>query len=481
MSVARSMAWSLGGQGVTLLFSMAGTVVLARVLTPAETGAFAFSVAMFALVQSLLQFGMGNYILRADKLTPSLSSAATTLAILQGGLASLLMAGAAPVAGFISGDIQIFWLTLLIAVAPIFSGPEAVCGALWARSGRFGMIAGLGASKAIVQAVVSVSAAMAGWGAFALTAGLVASAMFSSGWSSYQIFLKDGIRLGLDREEWRLLKNYSVSSMLLTITVTLNARLPELFIGRMFTIASLGQFSRAGGTIDMLQKSVSYPTARVFVPRMLNVMNNGESVEKSVGEIRDAFLFTMWPALAGLAVLSEPLTLLFYGDQWQLAGRVLLLLCLACALEVSRSGFTEVMLFRDKLPLNNKVEAARLTISLVLLLLAWPFGFMAVIWSRVAAAALGGLLYGWMLHRTENIPLFRYARNYCVHGYFALAACLPAILWMSAEGWPRRLPFGEILLVVVGGLLAWSLALLAAGHPAAKTVRRVLRRRWGWL
>jgi O-antigen/teichoic acid export membrane protein len=44
---------------------MAGTIVLARVLTPGETGAFAFSIAVFALVQALLQFGMGNYILRA--------------------------------------------------------------------------------------------------------------------------------------------------------------------------------------------------------------------------------------------------------------------------------------------------------------------------------------------------------------------------------------------------------------------------------
>jgi O-antigen/teichoic acid export membrane protein len=462
---------------VTLLFSMAGTVVLARVLTPAETGAFAFSVAMFALVQSLLQFGMGHYILRAEKLTSALSSAATTLAILQGVLASCLMAAVAPVAGYISGDPRIVWLSLLVAVVPIFSGPEAICLALWAREARFGRVAALGASKALVQSSVSIVAAWAGWGAFALAAGFVAAAIVSSGWSAYQIFVRDRIRLGLDRNEWLLLKNYSASSMLLTITTTLNLRLPELFIGRMFTIAALGQFSRAGSTIDMLSKSASYPTARVFMPRMMNAMNAGEPIDKSVGEMRDVFLFVMWPALAGLLVLAEPLTLFLYGDQWQMAGKVLTLLCVGCAFDVARSGAMELLLFRDRLRLNNKIEAIRLIVNIGLLALAFPFGFMAVIWSQVAAAAFSFLLYGWTLHRLEGFPLLRYMRNYAVHGALAFVAVFPALALMIAKGWPQHLPFGQILLVVVAGVVAWIVALLAIGHPAAKIATRALRLR----
>jgi len=478
MSVARSMVWSVGGQGVTLVFSMVGTVVLARVLTPAETGAFAFSVAMFALVQSLLQFGMGNYVLRAGTLTSPLKNTATTLAVLQGILASFLMALVAPVAGFLSGDSRIAWLSLLVAVAPLFSGPEAICQALWARDSRFGAIAAQGAAKALVQSTVSIITALMGWGAFSLAAGFVASAVFSFLWSAYQIFLRDGIRLHLDRDEWLLLKNYSASSMLLTITVTLNLRLPELFIGRMFAIASLGQYSRAAGTIDMLQKSISYPTARVFMPRMMNGLNAGEPIDKSVGEMRDPFLFVMWPALAGLAVLAEPLTLFLYGDQWQTAGRVLAILCLACAFDVARSGSMELLLFRDRLRLNNKVEAVRLASNFAFLLLAFPFGFMAVIWSRVAEAAFGFFLYGWTLHRTEQIPLCRYMRSYALHGALTVVAVLPALGLMTLEGWPRQLPLGQMLLAVAAGVVAWAVALLLIDHPAARIAKGALRLRY---
>jgi len=477
MSVARSMAWSMGGQGVTLIFSMAGTVVLARVLTPTETGAFAFAVAMYALVQSLLQFGMGNYILRADKLTPALSSAATTLAILQGLLACVLMAAVAPAAGFLSGDNQILWLTLILAITPVFSGPEAICVALWARDERFGRVASLSASKALVQAVVSITTARAGWGAFALAAGLVAASVFSSLWSAHQIFIRDRIRLGIERREWALIKNYSVSSMLLSITAVLNNRLPEMFIGRMFTIASLGQFSRAGGTLDMLRKSVSFPTARVFMPRMMNAMNAGQPIDRSLGEMRDAFLFIMWPALAGMAVLAEPLTLFFYGGQWEIAGKVLAVLCLGVAFDVARSGAMELLLFRDRLPLNNKIEAGRLVVNIVLLVSAFPFGFMAVIWTQVAEGVLAFLVYGWVLHRVERLPLLRYMRHYALYGLLAGVAAGPALVLMIVKDWPQHLPLWQMLSVVAAGGAAWGVTLLAIGHPAARIATRAVRRR----
>jgi O-antigen/teichoic acid export membrane protein len=210
------------------------------------------------------------------------------------------------------------------------------------------------------------------------------------------------------------------------------------------------------------------------MPRMMDEMNAGVPVDKTVSDMRDAFLFVMWPALAGLAVLSEPITLLLYGDQWEIAGHVLLVLCLAEAFRVARSGAMEVLLFRDKLKLNNQIEAVFLFTNVVLFLVALPFGFMAVIWSRAIETAFEFMLYGWILHRSERIPLIRYTRNYLIHGGLALAAVLPALALMIAKGWPQRLPFGEMLLVVAAGIAMWVATALAIRHPAAEVAKRAL-------
>lgn len=470
------MAWSLGGQAATLVFGMAGTMALARLLTPAETGAFAFAVAMFALVQSLLQFGMANYILRAAELTQARIDSATTLALLQALAAALLMAALAPAAGWFANSSQIVWLSLLVALMPVLSGPEAVSTAFWAREGHFRTIALLNTGKTLAQAVVGVVTALAGWGPYALAAGFLASGVVSLLRCAPNLMAR-GVRLRIDRDEWRLMKDYSIRSMLLTITVTLNLRVPDLLIGRLFTIASLGQYSRAYGAIDMLGRSVSYPIARVFTPRMLNALNDGQPPDKAVSDIRDAFLFLLWPMLAGLAVLAHPVTFLLYGPQWTLAGDILAILCLANAFDMARAGGMEVLLFRDRLGLNNKIEAARLIVSLGLLVAAVPFGFLAAMWSRAAAAAFGFLLYGWVLHRLEDIPLARYVRNYAMNGVLTLLAVAPALGVMVVRDWPSRVALGEMLGLVAAGSVLFLAGAFAFRHPAALFLAGYWRRR----
>jgi hypothetical protein len=149
---------------------------------------------------------------------------------------------------------------------------------------------------------------------------------------------------------------------------------------------------------------------------------------------------------------------------------------LAAAFVVARSGAMELLLFRDRLGLNNKIEAVILFTSVGSFLVALPFGFMAVIWSRVAEAAFEFLLYGWVLHRLERLAFSRYMRNYLIHGGLALVAVLPALVLMIAEGWPRQLPFGQMMGVVVAGVAMWGAALFMIGHPAARVVMRALRR-----
>jgi len=472
------MAWSLGGQGATLAFTMIGTVALARLLTPIETGAFAFSIAMYALVQSLLQFGMANYILRTPELTPKRANAAMTLAILQGLAASLLMAVTAPVAGALSRQDHITEISLLVALAPMLSGPEAVCEAFWAREGQFRTIAVLNTLKALVQSGVSILTAIWGWGAFALAAGFVANGLFSFVWCVVALLAR-GIRLHLDREEWQLLKGYSANSMLLTITVTLNMRIADLFIGRIFTLGALGQYSRANGTIDMLRKTISYPTARVFVPRMMNAVHEGLPLTHSISDLRRAFLFILWPALAGLAVIAHPVTRLLYGPQWDFSADILVILCLVVGFDTARAGGMEGLLYADRLRFNNGIEFVRLIVNVALLFAALPFGLMAVLWTRVIEAALAFAFYLAALHRIGAGDVRRELRDFAEHGFLALLAAGPAWIFMSWRGWPGSLSFWGFATVISLGALAFLVGALLLRHSAVAFIPALLGARAG--
>lgn len=479
MNASRSLLWTQSGQILSMALTMVGSMVLARLLTPTETGAFAFATVLYALVQSALQLGMGNYILREPDMPRERLSAVVTLTTLQGAATSLIIVVLAPFAGLFGRFPHVTSLALLIALVPLLNASESATAALWSRERRFIRYAGLQVAKVVAQITVSIGTAwFLDWGSFALAAGIVANALAAFLVCSFDLYVRRRLSFRLPAEEWQRLKSFGSGAMLLSLVNAASTRLPELLIGRVFTVTTLGHYSRSYGTVDLLMKSFSWPLARVFVPRTLKQISDGaRSRSDGVMDLFEVFTFFLWPALAGLMVLAEPLTLLLYGPQWELAGRLLPLICLATLLNVARSGAMEGLLAADRLRLNSGIEIARLGLALLIFLATAPFGLFAVLWGQVLSNFLALIIYGATLHRLGMLAFGRYVSLATRHALLTLVAVGPALGVMIAEGWPRTLPLPIMAGVIAAGVLCWVAVLAVTRHPFLKGALSLVHRR----
>ncbi len=462
-----------------MALTMVGSMVLARLLTPTETGTFAFATVLYALVQSALQLGMGNYILREPDMSHRRLSAVVTLTTFQGSAVALIIVILAPFAGLFGRFPNITSLTLMIALVPLLNASEGAAAALWSRERRFIRYSALQVAKAAAQIIVSVSTAwLLDWGAFALAAGIVANAATAFLICSFDLYVKRGLSFRLPADEWQTLKSFSAGAMMLSLVSAASARLPELLIGRVFTVTMLGHYSRSFGTIDLLTKSFSWPLARVFVPRTLKQISDGARTRsEGVMDLFEVFTFFMWPALAGLMVLAEPLTLLLYGSQWELAGRLLPLICLASILAVAHSGAMEGLLAADRLRLNSGIEIARLGLAILIFIATAPFGLFAVLWGQVLSNLIAVLIYGATLHRLGMLASARCLSLTIRHAFLTLVAVGPALGVMVAADWPRALPFPVMAGAVGAGILCWVAVLAAMRHRFLTSAINLVRRR----
>jgi O-antigen/teichoic acid export membrane protein len=468
-SASRAILWSMGGQLLTTFASLVSTVVLARILTPTDFGAFAFAATVYALVQWLLQVGMGNYLLREATLSQAKIDGAVAITGFQGLVASAIVLALAPFAGWFAHFPQIGWVTCAVAIVPFLCAPEAISDALWLRHGQVKRTALLQVVKSGNQSLVSIGCQLAfGWGVFSLVAGLLAAGLTSFVAAAWSLLREYRARPRMAPEVSAVLRGFGGRTFVLTLAQIVSMRLPDLLIGRVLSVGLLGHYNRATSALDMFGRTTSAAVTRATAPRFYARAHQGHDLGLATVAYADTLLFFVWPALAGMAVLAGPVVHLIFGPQWGIAGRALPFLCLVAMIDLARTGYSEVFLVRDKLGWNAVIEFAHGAYAIGLVVLLARFGLMAVLWGKVAESLATTLIYlaamrGLRGHAARGWPGL-FGRN----GLLALAAGLPAWALMRGWGWPVSLDLGRFVLAIAAGGVGWLAMLALLGHPNLK-------------
>jgi O-antigen/teichoic acid export membrane protein len=478
MSAPRSIAWSLGGQIASMGASMVSTVILARLLTPTEFGVFAFAATIFSVVQWLLQMGMGQYILREAEMPQDKLNAALAGSLAQGAAASVIVLALAPFAAWFGQLERIGLITAAVAVVPFLGAPEATCDGLWLRQGRYGSVAILQVAKGVVATAVSISVEFT-WhlGAFSLAAGLVVSMLLSFVVAIYSLMITNHARVRMTLDQWRLLRSFGGRSFALTLAQVGSLRVPDLLIGRLLSVAMLGHYNRAGAALDTVNRTMSTSVVRASSPTFYRRVNEGAALGWAVGDFMDTVLFFVWPSLAGVAVLSEPLIRLLYGPQWAIAAEALPILCLGFAIDSARTGGMETLLIRDRLGLNAKIEGVHAIYAILLVVLAAPYGLKAVLWARVLDSVVTLAIYWLVMLRFDALLPGRTVRILALNAVLALGAGAPPLLLMAAWHWPEKLDVLGYAATIGSGVGLWLLLLLVFRHPYLVRGIEMLRNR----
>lgn len=480
MSAPRSIGWSLGGQVATLLASLVSTMILGRLLTPVDFGAFAFAVTIYSMVQWLLQTGMGTYLIREPDLTREKIDTALAVSVIQGVAAAVIIAAISPLAGWFGESATIGWVTLSVAIVPLACAPEGVIDGLWLRDGLYGRYAVLQVMKSAMQTVVSIAAQLwFHWGVFALVAGLLAYAATSLAFALWVLARQYRSRPKKWPEHWAEVRSFGSRNLLLVLGQTGSTRLPDLIIGRMLSVFTLGHYNRAANTLDMITRTLAMSMARALTPSFFRRVGEGNKLDEEVGRLLNGLLFLCWPSLAGVAILSAPIIRLVYGPQWGLAAQVLPMLCLAFAIDTARSGAMESLMARDRITLNARIEFVHAFYAVALIFVGAHFGLAMALWAKVADSVITLVVYFVAMRRIDALPVHKLGSIFGTNLLLTGAAAAPAFLLMHHWHWPDALDLGQYALAIGGSVALWLIACAAIGHPYFRQGAAIIGRRLG--
>lgn len=481
MSVRKSMAWSLTGSVGFFVIQFAASVIVARLLTPAEFGVYGVALAAVTLLLAFQNLGFQSFIVREATLDAPTLGTVHTMAILQGAaLAALLYAGAPALAAFldeprVTPALRI--LCLFAALTPV----EPLASGHFQRRHRFDLVVATGLARVVVAAATSVFLAYRGFSYASLSwgsvAGGAAAALVGIAFAGREL----AVRPTLAR--WRTVWAYGSNILATMALANIVSRLPDIILARLAGMATVGLYGRASGIIESFNTGVMYGVNGVVLKGLVDS-------REALGRIDSVYLRAVrtttglfWPMYAGLGILSGPVITMIYGPRWAAAAPVLALLCAAAVIQTALVARQEVLITAGRVAELPRLEGLRGAVGLTLFAAGATQGLVPAAAARVAEALTQHGLFVRRIRAAADTSFGAIYRCYGPSLVVTAAAVLPSLAVMQARGWPAEIPPGEMAAAILGGVALWFGALFAVGHELRAeigTVGRAVAARLGW-
>lgn len=464
ISVRTAAAWALVSQYTSFTLQFITSLVLARwFITPEELGLFSIAFAAITLVAFLQDFGVTRYITGERDLTPDKLHMAFTVSVcFAWGIALLSILSAWPISWFY-GDPRMLPVTLVIATSYIFVPLAIVPQARCQRRLDYKSNAMIEMGAALANMIAALGLAMGGhgalalaWGAFAQQAArLVISQWRSGGMWPWPLRLHDA----------QPIFAIGGTNSMQAVCNSVIARAPELMIGHLIGNVAVGLFARASGLALQLRLLLSGAVTGVFYPAFRQVRDRGEPLGAPYLRVVAAYTGISWPALAGIAVLAQPLVMTLYGQRWMEAAPLLIWLALAQLCYVALPLHADLPILLDRMPAMIRRLLVDTLASILLLALAAPFGIESVAISRLVHGLVWIMIYAPFMRAILNFSWRDLMRIYAKSFIATLAAIAPLLMSYCLWRGPHDAGLMQALGGAMAGVACWLVTLYALHHP----------------
>lgn len=325
----RGAAWNYGGAVVVTVGQLAYTALTARLISPAEFGAYATAQALLALVGYFTLGTVGNAIIRQPTLDRRIVGTGIVMTAVAGGIVAVFVLAMAGVWADIWRSPGATTLLRLYAPQVVLAAFTIVPMALLRRSLRFrtaslietsSVLIGFGVGAALALQLRSAEALVLGQVAnFAVLAALAAGAA------------RSGLAFSFGREEARSLFSFSAQVSVQNLGHYLNNILPSFAISRSLGQASLGFYSRGSLLVGLPLTFLAQGVTKTLYPIFPRFRENDAECRRMLVDVTSVSTTFVWPLFAALAGFAPLVVQVLLGSQWTPVASLVGPLCLYAA------------------------------------------------------------------------------------------------------------------------------------------------------
>lgn len=476
VKVARGVAWSIGEKVGTMLLQMGVSIVVLRLLTREDFGLIAILTVFSTFALVVVDSGFSQTLVRRtsplqeDYKSVFLFNVTVSVALY------LLLVALSPLLA------RYYAMPELTALAPVFFlllPVNALCviqQTLFTRQFRFALLSKVTFAASLVSGVAAVALALAGFGVWSIVAQRVLQ-------MAVRALLLWWLSSWRPSGSWsvgslRRMAPYSFSLMASDLFAALYTKIPQLFIGKLYTPATLGSYDQAQKLKDLPITSTMQAVQGVIFPALAKIKHDAAKFAESYRQIVMVVAYALFPVMAGMAAIAQDMFAVLVGRQWLPAVPYFEVLCLAGLFwPVAMVAYNVLKVKADGRTIF-RLEVAKKAVLTVIFIVTIPRSVMAVVWGL----ALYGLLE-MLINVAASLRLTLFTFGHFLRTLLPVAA-VTALMFLLVRLTELYGPANDLLrlvLEVVVGVAVYvglsALFRLEAFGEVVGLVRRQLQRR----
>lgn len=325
------MARIVGFQTVIqFAIDFSASLIVARLLSPHELGAFSIALAAVVIAQTLRSAGINMFLIAAPELDEARIRTALGMAMVASMSFAVLIFAIAPLVAAFYREPVIVDVLRIVSITYALAPFQVLAHGLLTRDLRFKAIMVATLAAAAAGAITAVTLALHGWGTLSmayatLVNGIVALAIML-------IHRPPGYVLRPSFIHWRSVSSFTGWVLGSSVLAQFGPRLNELFVGRALGLAPAAFLDRAEMLPRMLWNYAAPPVLSVLSPLVAHETRSGIDASASLLLRMRLFGCVFSPILIGIATQSAPMLIGLYGWQWQASIAPAPWLCVAAAI-----------------------------------------------------------------------------------------------------------------------------------------------------
>jgi PST family polysaccharide transporter len=308
------IAWTAVSRLIGQVVGYTVSVVLARILSPADFGLVGMVLVFTGFASVFIDFGIGAAIVQRKEIEPDQLSASFWATTGMGVFLTLLFFFGAPLIGKFYGRPELVPLTRACSLSFLLASIGIVPRALFSREMQIKrlMLFDLGVSMS--AGALSVVLAMRGAGVWTI----VASSLWTTAGQSFLPLLagkwKPGLRAGL--APIRPLLSISLNLLGFSVLNYWARNFDNLIIGAMLGAVQLGIYTRGYGLMLLPIGQIGSIVSSGLVPAMARMHEDKPRTGRVFLRLMRFMAFTAFPVMVGLCVAADPFVRAVYGPNW---------------------------------------------------------------------------------------------------------------------------------------------------------------------
>ena len=314
--------WLLTWRLVTRSLGLLSTVLLARLLTPADFGLVAIATALGAAVDSLSQLGLQDALVRRVGEGRHLFDTAFTLQLGRAVVTTCVVAGIAPFAAEWFAEPRLEWILVVLAGCTLVGGFENIAIVEYRRAMRFSVQFKLLSLPRLVQVACTVTAAVLLQSYWALMIGIGVSRMLRTMLTYWVHPYRPRLRLA----GWQELWGFSVWTWAASTVAVMWDRAETFVLGPWLGTANFGLYLISLEMATLPTSELVDPTADALFAGFAAAQTQGQPSTQHAPLVAATLMMAVTPLAIIISAEASDIVAVLLGPKWTQAAPLISIL-----------------------------------------------------------------------------------------------------------------------------------------------------------